>query len=210
MKIFDLDRKEVGEETLPAEVFGVRPNRTLIHEAVRAYLAAARAGTHATKTRGEVQGAGRKLWRQKKTGRARIGSIRSPLWRKGGTVHGPKPRDYAYAFPLRKRSGALRAALSEKVREGRVLMVQTLDLDSHRTRELARVLEVLGVGAGALILDEPVGRNLELAARNLPRCKALRSSHLNIVDLVKYEHVVMTPAAARKLAEVVAPRREAP
>ncbi len=205
MKIFDLDRKEVGEEPLPDEVFAARPNRGLVHEAVRAYLAAARAGTHSTKTRGEVQGAGRKLWRQKKTGRARIGSIRSPLWRKGGTVHGPKPRSYAYAFAGRKRAGALRAALSEKVREGRVVLVRTLDLESHKTRELARVLEQLGVGAGALILDEPLGRNLELAARNLPRCKALRSSNLNIVDLVKYEHLVLTPVAARKIAEVVAP-----
>lgn len=205
MKIFDLDRKEVGEEALPAEVFDARPNRALIHEAVRAYLAAARAGTHSTKTRGEVSGAGRKLWRQKKTGRARIGSIRSPLWRKGGTVHGPKPRTYAYAFPGRKRLGALRAALSEKIREGRVMMVRTLELESHKTRELARALETLGVGAGALILDEPLGRNLELAARNLPRCKVLRSSNLNIVDLVKYEHLVLTPEAARKISEVLAP-----
>ncbi len=205
MKIFDLDRKEIGDEPLPAEVFDTEPNRALIHEAVRAYLAAARAGTHSTKTRGEVAGAGRKLWRQKKTGRARIGSIRSPLWRKGGTVHGPKPRDYAYAFPGQKRNGAIRAAISEKIREGRVLMVRTLELESHKTRELARVLDTLGVGAGALILDEPLGQNLELAARNMPRCKVLRSSHLNIVDIVKYEHLVLTPAAARKIAEVVAP-----
>jgi large subunit ribosomal protein L4 len=205
VKIFDLDRREVGEETLPGGVFGVKENRALIHEAVKAYLAAARAGTHSTKTRGDVSGSGRKLWRQKKTGRARIGSIRSPLWRKGGTVHGPKPRSYEFRFPRRKRTGAIRAALSEKLREGRVLVVKDLQLETHKTAALAKALETLGVSAGALILDEPPGHNLDLAARNLQGVKVLLSSHLNVVDLVKYRHLVLTQAAARRLAEVFAP-----
>src|SRR6266853_1313181 len=132
VKVYDLEKREVGEEPLPAGVFDAPPNRQLVHEAVRHFLAAARAGTHDTKTRGEVAGAGKKLWRQKKTGRARIGSIRSPLWRHGGTVHGPTPRSYDYQFPKRKRSGALRAALSEKVREGRVIVLSSLELPTHR------------------------------------------------------------------------------
>lgn len=204
LKVYDLERREIGEENLPEEVFGARANRTLVHEAVRHYLAAARAGTHDTKTRAEVSGAGRKLWRQKKTGRARIGSVRSPLWRHGGTVHGPTPRSYEYAFPKRKRSGAIRAALSEKVREGRVVLVRDLELSSPRTKPFAGVLQTLGVAGGVLILDEPLGRNLELACRNLSRCKALASTHLNIVDLIKYDYLVLTTSAARRLAEVLA------
>jgi large subunit ribosomal protein L4 len=204
VKVYDLDRKEVGEEPLPGEVFGAPSNTTLVHEAVRHYLASGRSGTHDTKNRGEVQGAGRKLWKQKKTGQARIGSIRSPLWRHGGTVHGPTPRSYEYHFPKRKRSGALRAAISEKVREGRVIVLENLDLPSHRTSAFAKTLDALGVRSGALILDEPVSRNLELAARNMPRCKVLRSASVNIVDLLKYEYLVMTTTAARKLTEVLA------
>jgi large subunit ribosomal protein L4 len=204
LKVYDLEKREVGEEPLAEAVFAQPSNRALVHEAVRHFLAAARAGTHDTKTRGEVSGAGKKLWKQKKTGRARIGSIRSPLWRHGGTVHGPTPRSYEYAFPKRKRSGAIRAALSEKVREGRVIVLRDLQLPTHKTAGLARTLETLGVVSGALILDEPVGKNLELAARNLPRCKVLRSGGVNVVDLLKYEYLVMTTGAARKLTEVFA------
>jgi len=204
VKVYDLEKKEVGEESLAGEVFGAPSNRRLVHEAVRHFLAAAREGTHDTKTRGEVSGSGKKLWKQKKTGRARIGSIRSPLWRTGGTVHGPTPRSYDYRFPRRKRSLALRAALSEKVREGRVVLLSTLELQSHRTAAFAKTLDTLGVNGGALILDEPVGRNLELAARNLPRCKVLRSGAANVVDILKYEYLVLTTAAARRLAEVLA------
>jgi len=204
VKVYDLQKKEVGEEPLPGEVFGAPSNRALVHEAVRHYLAAGRSGTHDTKTRGEVAGAGRKLWKQKKTGQARIGSIRSPLWRHGGTVHGPTPRSYDYHFSKRKRSGALRAALSQKVREGRLIVLDSLELGSHKTSAFAKTLDTLGVRAGALILDEPVGRNLELAARNMPRCKVVRSASVNVVDLLKYDYLVMTTMAARKLAEVLA------
>lgn len=205
LKVFDLEKQETGEESLPESVFAVDVNRALIHEAVRHYLAAGRAGTHDTKTRAEVAGSGRKLWGQKKTGRARIGSVRSPLWRTGGIVHGPHPRSYDYHFPRRKRTGALRSALSEKMRSGRVMLLESIELPSHRTAELARTLKTLGVEKGALILDEPLARNLHLAARNLPRCKVLRSSNVNVVDLLKYDHLVMTKAAAKRLGEVLAP-----
>jgi large subunit ribosomal protein L4 len=205
LKVYDMEKREVGEEPLPSGVFDAPVNKALVHEAVLHYMATARAGTHDTKTRGEVSGAGRKLWRQKKTGRARIGSIRSPIWRHGGTVHGPTPRSYEYSFPKRKRSGAIRTVLSEKARQGRLVMVRDLVLATHKTSALVKVLDALGVAGGALILDEPLERNLELASRNVPRCKTLRATQVNIVDLLKYDYLVMTTTAAKRIAEVYAP-----
>jgi large subunit ribosomal protein L4 len=204
VKVRSLDNKETGSLSLSEAVFGAAPNGPLVFEAVRAYMAAGRSGTHDTKTRGEVQGSGRKLWKQKKTGRARIGSIRSPLWRHGGTVHGPTPRSYAYAFPRRKRSGAIRVALSEKMRAGRLLVLESLDLASHRTKELAGVLDTLGVRGSALLLDEPIPRNLSLAARNIPHVTVGLASGAGIVDLLRHEWIVMSEAAARRLEEVLA------
>src|SRR5882672_12684671 len=198
--IYNLSGAKVGTMDLADEVFGA-VNEDLLWEAIKHYTAYKRAGTHATKARWQVSGSGKKLWKQKKTGQARIGSIRSPLWRHGGTVHGPTPRSYDFHFSKRKRSGALRAALSEKVREGRLIVLDSLELPSHKTSAFAKALDTLGVRAGALILDEPVGRNLELAARNMPRCKVVRSASVNVVDLLKYEYLVMTTTAARKLAE---------
>src|SRR5262245_66067513 len=128
VKVRSLENRELRDASLAEEVFGAEFNRPLVWEAVRAYSAAGRAGTHDTKTRAEVQGSGRKLWKQKKTGRARIGSVRSPLWRHGGTVHGPTPRSYAFSFPRRKRAGAIKVALSQKLREGRLLVVDQLAL----------------------------------------------------------------------------------
>jgi large subunit ribosomal protein L4 len=203
LKVRNLENRELRDASLSEEVFGVEPNPPLVYEAVRAYMAAARRGTHDTKTRSEVQGSGRKLWKQKKTGRARIGSVRSPLWRHGGTVHGPTPRSYAYAFPRRKRAGALRVALSQKLREGRLLVVDQLALDSHKTKTLLGRIAGLGIQGSALLLDEPLPRNLELAVRNLPECKATLASGVNIVDLLQHEWVVVTEAAAKKLSEVL-------
>jgi len=203
VKVRNLENKEVREVSLPEEVFGLDPNPPLVYEAVRAYLAAARRGTHDTKTRSEVAGSGRKLWKQKKTGRARIGSVRSPIWRHGGTVHGPTPRSYAYAFPRRKRAGALKVALSQKLRDGRLLMVDQLGLETPKTKALVARIAGLGVQGSALLLDEPLPRNLDLAARNLPQCKATLASGVNIVDLLQHEWLVVTEAAAKKLQEVL-------
>lgn len=200
-----LDNKDLQELSLPAEVFGAEPNRSLIYEAVRAYMATGRRGTHDTKTRAEVSGSGRKLWKQKKTGRARIGSVRSPLWRHGGTVHGPTPRSYAFHFPRRKRIGALRAALSEKLREGRLVVIDRLELSTHKTKPFLGQIAGLGIEGSALVLDDPVGRNLELAARNLPQCKVSLASGVNIVDLLRHDWVVLTESAAKKLEEVLKP-----
>jgi len=204
IKVKSLENKDLRDLELPEGVFSAEPNRALVYEAVRAYMAAARRGTHDTKTRSEVQGSGRKLWRQKKTGRARIGSVRSPLWRHGGTVHGPTPRSYAYAFPRRKRAGALKVALSQKLREGRLLVLESLDLESHKTKALLERIVNLGVEGSALVLDEPVQRNLELAARNLQAVKVGLASGVNIVDVLRHDWLIVSEAAAKRLGEVLA------
>src|SRR5947199_10644630 len=140
-KVLDLTSKEVGEIELPEVIFDVPLNEPLIHEAVRSFLASRRAGTSATKTRGDVSGAGRKLWKQKGTGRARIASLRSPLWKGGGNVHGPQPRDWSYNIPKKMRRGALRSVLSERLREGGRVIVESFELPSHKTSEFTAALE---------------------------------------------------------------------
>jgi len=204
LPVVSIEGKPVRDVLLPDEVFGAALNSHLIHEAVVAYQAAGRAGTHATKNRSDVRGGGKKPWKQKKTGRSRHGSIRSPIWRGGGTVFGPKPHSYGYAFPRRKRQGALRAALSEKLREGRLLVVDDLSLPQPKTRELTRALESLGIKGSALLVDEPVNRNVELSARNLPKIKTTLATALNIFDLLNHDTVVLTEKAAGRMAEVLA------
>src|SRR6201990_3019749 len=144
-KVLDLTSKEVGEIELPETVFGVPLNEPLIHEAVRSFLANRRAGTSATKTRGDVSGAGRKLWKQKGTGRARIASLRSPLWKGGGNVHGPQPRDWSYQMPKKMRRGALRSAISERLREGNLIILDEISLNDVKTKGFLEVLATLGL-----------------------------------------------------------------
>ncbi len=205
LSVTDLQGKEVKELDLPDEVFGSPLKDHLIYEAVVAYRAAGRRGTHATKNRSDVRGGGKKPWRQKKTGRSRHGSIRSPIWKGGGTVFGPQPHSYDFAFPRRKRHGALRSALSAKLRDGKLLVVESLRLGEPRTKELVKVMGGLGVKGSALLVDEPGNRHLELSARNLPRVKATLSTALNIVDVLEYDTVVLTEAAAGRVAEVLKP-----
>jgi large subunit ribosomal protein L4 len=205
LPVINMEGKEVKDVVLPDEVFGAAVREHLIQEAVLAFRAAGRSGTHATKNRSDVRGGGKKPWRQKKTGRSRHGSIRSPLWRGGGTVFGPQPRDYAFAFPRKKRQGALRSALSAKVKDGKLVVVESLLLPQPKTQELARLILGLGVKGSALLVDEPGNRHLELSARNLPKVKATLSTALNIVDLLSYDTVVLTEAAAGRVAEVLRP-----
>src|SRR6478736_9387390 len=153
VKILDLTSKEVGEIELPDTVFGVPLNEPLIHEAVRNFMANARKGTSATKTRGDVSGSGRKLWKQKGTGRARIASLRSPLWKGGGNAHGPQPRDWSYNMPKKMRQGALRSALSERVREGNLFVVEGWSFEKPKTKEFASSLGALGLAGKTLIVD---------------------------------------------------------
>lgn len=198
-----LEGHPARELELPDRVFNSPLNSHLIHEAVVAHQAAGRRGTHATKNRSDVRGGGKKPWRQKKTGRSRHGSIRSPLWKGGGTVFGPQNRDYAYAFPRRKRKGALRSALSAKLREGRLMIVESLALPEPKTAGLIRTMTGLGIAGSTLLVDELENQNLTLSARNLPKVKATRSTALNVVDLLKYDTVVLSRAAAERVAEVL-------
>jgi len=196
--------KSAGSIELPDGVFAQPLNTYLVHEAVVAYQAGGRAGTRATKNRSDVRGGGKKPWKQKKTGRSRHGSIRSPIWKGGGTVFGPQPHDYTNSLPRGKRQGALRSVLSAKVRDGKLVVVDGFSLESPSTKDLIKVLGGLGVAGSALLVDEPGNRNLELSARNVPNLKTAFSSGLNVVDLLHYETLVMTQKAAQRVAEVLA------
>jgi large subunit ribosomal protein L4 len=205
LSVIDLQGKEVRDLDLPDEVFGAPLKDHLIYEAVLAYRAAGRRGTHATKNRSDVRGGGKKPWRQKKTGRARHGSTRSPIWKGGGTVFGPQPHSYDFPFPRRKRQGALCSALSAKLRDGKLMVVESLRLGEPKTKELAKLMQGLGVTGSVLLVDEPGNRHLELSARNLPRVKATLSTALNIVDVLGHDTVILTEAAAGRVAEVLRP-----
>jgi large subunit ribosomal protein L4 len=207
VKVRDLKNKEVGEVELSDAVFGVPFNEPLIHAAVRNFMANARQGTSATKTRGDVSGSGRKLWKQKGTGRARIASLRSPLWKGGGNVHGPQPRDWSYNMPKKMRRGALRSALSERVREGNVIVIEGWSLDKPRTKEFAASLTGLGLEGKTLIVDSFDNENLFLSARNLQRAKVVNSSGLNIYDLLYHEKLVLSQSAIAELEQLLGPRQ---
>jgi large subunit ribosomal protein L4 len=202
-KVYSLANEEVGEIELLDSVFVAPLNRHLIWEAVNHHLARARAGTASTKVRSEVAGSGRKLWKQKGTGRARVGEIRTPKWRGGGTVHGPKPRSFDYAFPKKKRRGALRSALSDKLAGGGIKIIDSLELESAKTKGFVAVLKTLEQNDRSLIMDAQDNTELRLASRNLPKVKFITSSALNIHDLLKYENLVMSKDAVLRLQEVL-------
>ena len=203
VKVRNLKNEEVGEVELSDAVFGAPLNEALIHAAVRNYMANARQGTSATKTRGDVSGSGRKLWKQKGTGRARIASIRSPLWKGGGNVHGPQPRDWSYSMPKKMRQGALRSALSERVREGRVILVKAWEVAKPKTKDFAESLTRLGLDGKTLIVDSLDNDNLMLSARNLRRAKVVNSFGLNIYDLLYHDRLVLSRAAATELEQLL-------
>ncbi len=209
VKVRNLKNEEVGEIELPDAVFGVELNEALIYAAVRNFLANQRAGTVATKTRGNVSGSGRKLWRQKGTGRARVGSIRSPLWKGGGNVHGPQPRDWSYTLPKKMRRGALRSALSERLREGNLIVVDGFSLDQPKTKEFVRAIAALGLDASkTLVVDSAENRNLVLAARNVERVKLVESAEVNIYDVLYHEKLLISRAAVEELARRLDPASE--
>jgi large subunit ribosomal protein L4 len=166
-------------------------------------MANARQGTSATKTRGDVSGAGRKLWKQKGTGRARIASLRSPLWKGGGYTHGPQPRDWSYNMPKKMRQGALRSALSERVREGNVFVVDEWSLNQPKTKEFSSSLGNLGLAGKTLIVDSLDNENLILSARNVRRAKVVNSFGLNIYDLLYHDKLVLSKAAAQELDQLL-------
>ncbi|HXT64446.1 MAG TPA: 50S ribosomal protein L4 [Pyrinomonadaceae bacterium] len=206
IKILDLTSKEVGEIELNDMVFGVPLNEPLIHEAVRSYQANRRQGTSATKTRGDVSGAGRKLWRQKGTGRARIASLRSPLWKGGGNVHGPQPRDWSYNLPKKMRKRAMCSAISERLREGNLVIVNELKFDSPKTREFINTLGTLKLNGKTLIVDSLKNTNLMLASRNVQTTKVVNSYGVNIYDLINHQKLVLTPKTVEELTGILQPR----
>jgi large subunit ribosomal protein L4 len=202
LQVIDWKRKPVRKIKVPDSVFACPVNEHVLWEAIRQYRASGRRGTHSTKGRAEVEGSGRKLWRQKRTGRARIGSIRSPLWRKGGITHGPKPRDHSWRLSRSLRRSALRSALSQKVKDGGLLVLTDLQVNSHKTREFRQqAAVVLTKGGTALWVDGESNRNLELAARNLRGFEVTRARGLNVVDILKHRTLVVSEAAAKLLAE---------
>jgi large subunit ribosomal protein L4 len=207
----NLEGKKVGEVELADAVFAAKVNPHLLHETVRWYLAAQRAGTHKTKGRGEVSGSGRKLWRQKGTGRARVGSIRSSIWRKGGTVHGPQPRSYAYRMPRKMLLGGLRSALSAKLAEEKLTVVEAWALETHKTKAFRQVLERLnGDTRTILLVEHAANRNLELASRNLEGVKLVSPAALQPYDLLRHDRLMISKDAAVKLGATLRPKTEAP
>jgi len=208
VKVRNLKNEEVGEVELSDAVFGAPLNESLIHAAVRNFMANARQGTSATKTRGDVSGAGRKLWKQKGTGRARIASLRSPLWKGGGNVHGPQPRDWSYSMPRKMRQGALRSALSERVREGNVFVVDGWAMEKPKTKEFSTSLTTLGLEGKTLIVDSLENENLIMSARNFRRAKVVNSFGLNIYDLLYHDHLVLSRSAAEELEKLLGSRKD--
>jgi len=202
--VIDLNNQKVGELELADEVFGAEVNESLLYEAVRQYRANQRAGTHKTKVRSEVAGSGKKLWKQKGTGRARMGSIRSPLWRHGGTVHGPVPRDYSYKLPRKMVLGALRSALSAKVRDGELKVVQAFTLPDHKTRNAMNALANVASGRTVLVVDNAGDRNLMLGVRNLKGVTLMPTRDVNPYHVLGHQNVLLSEAAARKFSEALA------
>jgi large subunit ribosomal protein L4 len=205
--VVNLDGKKVGQVELADAVFSAKVNPHLLHEASRWYMRELRAGTHKTKDKSEVSGAGRKLWRQKGTGRARVGSIRSPLWRHGGTVHGPKPRDYSYALPKKMLLGALRSALSAKLAQQKLTVVDEWSLETHKTKALSAALGKLNSTKSALLVSYGENRNLELASRNLDRVKLVAPNVLQAYEVLKHELLVLSKDAVARLVHTLDPDR---
>ena len=201
--VVNQQNEKVGSLDLRDDVFGGRIKVDLIHESVVRANAAERRGTHATKTRGLVSGSGKKPWRQKGTGRARLGEIRNPLWRKGGTVFGPQPRSYAYQLPRKVEKGALKAALAQKLRDQQVIVVDALSVGEIKTKAAVEMLRRLGVDGRALLVDVKPEDKLTLSVRNIEGVRVLPSNRVSARDVINTRRVVLTKAALEKLQEAL-------
>ncbi len=207
--VINLTGKKVGSMTLSDDVFGA-VNEDLLWEAIRHYRAGKRAGTHATKNKKLVSGAGKKLWKQKGTGRARVGSIRSPLWRHGGTVHGPQPRSYDYDFPRKKLLGALRSALAAKFADGKLFVVSDFDLKDAKTKQFRKTLDGLKIEKTVLLVEGAENKNLELSSRNLKGVELIRGNQVHAFHLLRYDIAVFAQPVLEKLQATLtasAPKR---
>lgn len=193
--LFNQDGKQAGDIELNESVFGIEPNKSVLFEAVVMQRASLRQGTHKTKIRSEVAGGGRKPWRQKGTGRARQGSIRSPQWRGGGTVFGPVPRSYSYKLPKKVRRLAIKSALSTKVLEENILVLQSLAFEAPKTKDFKAVLGNLSVEKKALIVTADLDENVALSARNIPGVTVVTASGITVLDVLNHDKLIMTKAA---------------
>ena len=206
INVVNLAGAKVGEFELVDEVFAAEINDGLLWESVKHYRAALRQGTAATKSRNQVSGAGKKLWKQKGTGRARVGSIRSPLWRHGGTVHGPTPRSYSYALPKKMIIGALRSALSSKLAEQKMTIVDAWELETHKTKAFRQALTKLDKETPSILLvDNSSNLNLERASRNIDGLTLVPTNGLEAYDLLRHDHLMMSRDAAVKLSRALSP-----
>jgi large subunit ribosomal protein L4 len=204
VSVYNLDKKPVGDFELSDAVFGVEVNEALIYDVLKAQLASRRAGTAKTKARPEVSGSTRKLYRQKGTGAARHGAIRASHYVGGGKAHGPQPRDYGYRPPRKMRAGALASALSLKLKQGQLVLVDTFELAEIKTKKLQQILKVLGSG-NTLIVDALGNENLKLSARNLQETQFLPPEGVNLYDVLRHENLVLTKNAATQLQNRLAP-----
>ncbi|MDD3613824.1 MAG: 50S ribosomal protein L4 [Caldicoprobacterales bacterium] len=200
--LYSMDGTAVGDIDLSDDIFGVEVNHHVMHQVVKMQLANKRQGTQSALTRAEVRGGGAKPWRQKGTGRARHGSIRSPIWRKGGVVFAPKPRSYRYSLPKKVRRLAMKSALSSKVNEEAILVLDSLELKEAKTKEMAKVLDNFNINKKALIVLEGKNETVERAARNIPGVKLAYVNTLNVLDILNYDNFVITQDAVKKVEEV--------
>ena len=205
--IKDWNNKTVGSVELPEEIFAYPYKEHLVHEAVRNYLASLRQGTHKTKTRSEVAGSGKKPFRQKGTGRARQGGNRPPIHRHGGTVFGPQPRDYSYKMNTKEKKAALKSALSQRVKEGKFVVVSDMSVDGAKTKSFAQKMAGIGVEGKALLIDTLENTNAFLASRNNPKLNFVDALHVNVYDVVNSRYIVLSQAALDRLTEALSNER---
>ncbi|MGD0697701.1 MAG: 50S ribosomal protein L4 [Terriglobia bacterium] len=201
VEVKNLEGATVKELQLADAIFAAKPNQSLLWEATKSYLAGLRRGTHKTKTRGEVSGGGKKPWRQKGTGRARVGSIRSSLWRHGSIAHGPQPRDYSEKTNKKVLLGALRSALAAKYQEHKLTVVDEFKLSEAKTKSLAAALKTLEVGNKVLVVDDAANRNLELSSRNIPGCDLMRHHAVHPYHVLSHERLLISESALLRLQE---------
>ena len=205
VEVRNLENEKVGQIDLSEKVFAATVNDHLLYESVRHFLAGRRAGTHATKNRALVSGSGRKLWRQKGTGRARVGSIRSPLWRHGGTIHGPQPRSYSYRLPRKMLLGAMRSALSAKLAGEQITVIDEFKLENHKTKQLREILDRFQAEDSVLIVELPGNLNLERSSRNLEGVELLSGPQLRPYHILRYKKMLISKAALERLQEALTP-----
>ncbi len=203
-KVFDMAGNEVGEIELNEAIFGIEPNKDVLHDVVKNYLANQRQGTQSTLTRAEVRGGGRKPWRQKGTGRARVGGRRNPVWKGGGIAFGPKPRDYSYKLPRKVRRLALKSALSSKVLDNNIIVVDFLQFDEPKTKLMIETLDLLNAAYKTLVVTADGDGNVYKSARNISGVKSLKVDYMNVFDILNHDTLLITKDAVARVEEVFA------